>query len=55
MKTFDIVAMVVFGTFTITTAIASFFNTSHIFIMVASAILTIVAYFDYKKEKKDNH
>lgn len=53
MKTFDIVAMVVFGAFTITTAITSFFNTAHIFIMVASAVLTIVAYLDYKKEKKD--
>lgn len=55
MKTFDIIAMVVFGTFTITAAIASFFNTAHIFIMVASAVLTIIAYLDYKEEKKDEN
>jgi intracellular septation protein A len=55
MKTFDIVAMVVFGAFTITAAIASFFNASHIITMIASAVLTIIAYCDYKKEKKDNH
>lgn len=53
MKTFDIIAMVVFGTFTITAAIASFFNTAHIFIMVASAVLTIIAYLDYKEEKRE--
>lgn len=55
MKTFDIVAMVVFGAFTITAAIASFFNASHIITMIASAVLTLVAYFDYKKEKKDEN
>lgn len=55
MKTFGIIAMVVFGTFTITTAITSFFNTAHIFIMVASAVLTIVAYLDYKKEKNNEN
>lgn len=51
MKKFNFITMVVFGAFTITTAITSFFNTAHIFIMVASALLTIIAYFDYKKEK----
>lgn len=55
MKTFNIIAMVVFGAFTITTAIASFFNIAHIFIMVGSAGLTIVAYLDYKKEKNNEN
>lgn len=55
MKKFNFITMVMFGAFTITTAIASFFNTAHIFIMVASAVLTLVAYCDYKKEKDDEN
>lgn len=55
MKTFDIVAMVFFTIYAIFGIVASFNNAAHIVTVIISVILAIIAWLDYKKEKKDEN